>query len=60
MFDKTELWCIVEGDETPFSVIASTSKFIHKLKKMIKKERGNHLQRIDAPILSLWNVHYLS
>jgi hypothetical protein len=53
-----ELWCLVEGDNTPFSIIASSTTFIGELPKMIKKEKSNALQRFDASSLLLWKVRY--
>ena len=53
-----ELWCHIVGDDCLFSVDASRSTFIYGLKKLIKDERPNFLQKFDAGSLVLWKVHY--
>jgi hypothetical protein len=59
MSDTTyELWCLVEGDKTPFSIIAPSTTFIAELQKMIKKEKSNALKRFDASSLLLWKARY--
>jgi Crinkler effector protein N-terminal domain len=61
MSDTTyKLWCLVEGDKTPFSIIASTTTFIGELQKMIKKEKSDALQSFDASSLILWKVRFSS
>jgi len=58
MSDTTyKLCCIVEGENSPFSTIASSTIFVAELQKMIKKERSNLLQRVDASDLHLWKVN---
>jgi len=50
------LWCFVEGDNTVFPVIASSTLLIDDLKDKIKEKKSNLLQRVDASILTLWKV----
>jgi flagellar biosynthesis component FlhA len=50
------LRCFVEGDNTAFDVIASSTVFIAELKEMIKEEKSDLLQRVDASSLILWKV----
>jgi hypothetical protein len=52
-------WCYVVGDDTPFSIIASSTLFIHDLQELIKKRKSNLLQKVDASNLVLWKVRYL-
>jgi hypothetical protein len=52
------LWCFVEGDNTVFPVIASSTLFIGELKDKIKENKSNLLQRVDASSLTLWKVRY--
>jgi len=50
---KTTLWCIVEGDATPFTIYTSPTTFIADLKELIQeKTRVNH----PARKLNLWQV----
>ncbi len=50
-----ELWCLIEGTTTPFSVTASPDVDIDELKKMIQREI-----KVDLPAytLNLWKVRY--
>ncbi|KAH9978501.1 hypothetical protein BJV74DRAFT_136024 [Russula compacta] len=48
------LWCLIEGDTTPFKVKALSRSDINDLKKVIKGEKGNLLQTFDAGPLILW------
>ena len=58
MSDSKILWRYVVGDDTPFSIIASSTIFIANLQEMIKKEKSNLLQKVDASNLVLWKVRY--
>jgi Crinkler effector protein N-terminal domain len=59
MSDTTySLWCSVEGDCTLFLVNVSPTIFVGELQKIIKKEKSNVLQRVDASNLALWKVRY--
>jgi len=58
MSDQTTLWCLVEGDDFLFPVRASSTTYIADLKTLIKGEKQNSLQRVDAPNLRLWKVCY--
>jgi hypothetical protein len=48
--------CLLEGDKTPFYVVASPTVFIGELKYAIKKEKSVHLQGVDASDLTLCKV----
>jgi hypothetical protein len=54
-----KIWCLVEGDKNPFSIIVPSTIFIGELQKAIKKERSNVFQRVDASDVTLWKVRYL-
>ena len=55
-----ELWCLIEGTTTPFSIDISLDASIDKLKGMIKQKNKNNrlFQRVDALNLILWKVRY--
>jgi hypothetical protein len=53
-----KLWCFSEGGNRPFSVTPSLTTSVHDLKRMIKEEKSNALQGIDAVDLTLWKVRY--
>lgn len=58
MSDTTyEICCFVAGDTIPFSIIASSTTFIGVLKRMIKKEKSDLLQKTDAAHLTLMKVN---
>ncbi|KAI0285852.1 hypothetical protein BGY98DRAFT_1173292 [Russula aff. rugulosa BPL654] len=48
--------CLLEGDKTPFYVVASPTVFIGELKYAIKK-KSVHLQGVDASDLTLCKVN---
>lgn len=52
------LWCLIEGEQGPFPVTALSTTSIGALKKVIKEENSNLLQKVDANQLILWKVHY--
>ena len=52
------LWCLLEGEDAPFSVPASPTTYISDLKEIIKTENANTLQRVDASNVKLWKVCY--
>jgi len=61
MSDATrEVWCLVEGSNTPFPVVISPTTSIGVLKNMIKQMNENNslFQRVDALNLILWKVRY--
>jgi hypothetical protein len=61
MSDTTyELLCLIERDITPFTVVAPSTTYIGVLKQVIKKEKGDRLQSVDAPDLKLWKVRISS
>ena len=53
-----KLWCLVEGEESPFSVTAHSNISVSELKEVIKAKKENALQRVDASSLKLWKVRY--
>ena len=50
------LFCLVDGEATPFSVDIDTSKTVDHLKKAIKAEKTNDLSDVNADELILWRV----
>ncbi|KAF8909058.1 hypothetical protein BGZ58_006036, partial [Dissophora ornata] len=50
------LFCLVEGESTPFPVKIESSESIGELKKAIKTEIPDTLNGIDAKDLTLWRV----
>ena len=51
------LWCYIQGDNTAFPLIASSTIFVDLLKDSIKEERKNGvLKNVDAKDLTLWKV----
>jgi len=58
MSDDTTLWCLVEGDDTPFPVLASPTTYIGVLNQYIKEVKENTLQGVEAAGLNLWKVRY--
>jgi hypothetical protein len=59
MSDTTyKLLCLVEGEKTPFSLVAPSSIFIGELQKMVKKERSGISRRVDASRIALSKVRY--
>ncbi|KAG0041858.1 hypothetical protein BGZ83_001229 [Gryganskiella cystojenkinii] len=60
MTDKTlNLFCLVVGKDTPFSVEISENETVDRLKKAIKLERANDFSNVDARNLKLWRVSIL-
>ena len=53
---KFNLCCLIERDKEPFLVTASSNVLILELKRKIKAEKENALQRVDASDLVLWKV----
>jgi hypothetical protein len=52
-----QLWCLVEGDSTPFKITSPTNIDIDDLKKLIHEERKQGvLQGVDAVDLVLLKV----
>ena len=52
------LWCLVEGDKTPFSVNVLSTISIGELKSAIKDKTSPSLENFDAKDLIIWKVHY--
>jgi Crinkler effector protein N-terminal domain len=51
-----ELWCLVEGDRTPFPVTVPTGTHIAGLKELVFVKRKSILRDVDAADLKLWKV----
>ncbi|KAF9405604.1 hypothetical protein BGZ76_006532, partial [Entomortierella beljakovae] len=56
MTKKIKLFCILDGDSSPFEVELEADKSIAALKKAIRDEKPNDLQGIDADKLILYQV----
>ncbi|KAF9315303.1 hypothetical protein BG003_003172 [Podila horticola] len=50
------LFCLVDGESTPFPVEIESTKTIGELKKAIKAEKVNDFSDVDADKLTLWKV----
>ncbi|KAG0244616.1 hypothetical protein BG011_002889, partial [Mortierella polycephala] len=50
------LFCLVDGELTPFPVEIASTKTIGGLKDAIKTKKANHFQDVDADELTLWRV----
>ncbi|KAG0344516.1 hypothetical protein BG004_004382, partial [Podila humilis] len=50
------LFCVVEGEATPFSVKVPSTDSVGDLKKAIKIEKANDFSDVDADKLKLWLV----
>ena len=54
------LWCLVEGDSTPFPVAGASDTYIGELKDKIQEKRKNSvLSSVDASLLTLWKVRMM-
>ena len=55
-----KVWCLVDGENIPFSVYTSPALTIDELKAKIKGRSKNdhHFKRVDAWKLMLWKVCY--
>ncbi|KAF9081546.1 hypothetical protein BGX27_004860 [Mortierella sp. AM989] len=54
--EKVELFCILDGDSTAFSVNIEASDTVGDLKDAIKKKQAPVLDDIRASDLALWHV----
>ncbi|KAF9423740.1 hypothetical protein BGZ76_003620 [Entomortierella beljakovae] len=54
---EKSLFCIIDGNSTPFSVYFKPDDTIDNLKKAIKKEKAIEFAEIDADKLTLWLVN---
>ncbi|KAG0256493.1 hypothetical protein BGZ95_005479 [Linnemannia exigua] len=54
--DPLTLFCLVDGDSTPFSVDIDASKTVDHLKDAIKLKKPNDFNDVDADVLTLWRV----
>ena len=53
------VWCLVEGDSSPFKVTVAVTADIGDLKKLVREEGKNaSLRGIDAKDLTLWMVRH--
>ena len=52
------LWCLIEGDKTPFPVNVLSTTPIDGLKTAIKDKSSPSLEKFDAKDLIIWKVHY--
>jgi Crinkler effector protein N-terminal domain len=50
-----ELWCLMEGETSPFFVTAGVNWKMERLKKAIKKEKRD-LRDLDTSYIVLWKV----
>jgi hypothetical protein len=51
------LFCVIAGEDTPFSIEIEKSKPVDVLKKAIKKENANTFANIDAAKLTLYLIN---
>ena len=52
------LWCLIDGDKTPFRVIIPIDNYIDDLKDSIKQKCSPNLDKFAAKDLILWKVCY--
>ena len=53
MLSTYTLWCLIDGDKTPFSVIIPIDSYIDDLKDSIKQKCSQMLEKFDAKDLIL-------
>ncbi|KAG0038060.1 hypothetical protein BGZ82_001195 [Podila clonocystis] len=53
------LFCLVDGEATPFTVEVDRTKTVDHLKDLIKAKKANDFSDIDADKLTLWRVSIL-
>ena len=59
--ENYNLWCLIDGDSTPFKVSCTSNTDINDLKKLIHKAHERQLlHNVDATNLVLWKVRYSS
>ncbi|KAI8347077.1 hypothetical protein B0O80DRAFT_466017 [Mortierella sp. GBAus27b] len=54
--NNLRIFCILEGESTPFPVTIESDKTVGELKKAIKLEKSNYFTSVDADQLTLWKV----
>ncbi|KAI1294265.1 hypothetical protein EDD11_008201, partial [Mortierella claussenii] len=54
--NQLTLFCLVDGESTPFPVEIEAAKTIGSLKKAIKDEKAIAFADVDADMLTLWRV----
>ncbi|KAI9240540.1 MAG: hypothetical protein BYD32DRAFT_151644 [Podila humilis] len=50
------LFCLIDGEATPFSVEIDRTKTVDHLKDLIKAKKANTYSDVDADMLMLWRV----
>jgi Crinkler effector protein N-terminal domain len=54
--DSLVLWCVINGESTPFDVTVPANSNISQLKERIHQKNKNTFSDIDAKNLDLWKV----
>ncbi|KAF9323060.1 hypothetical protein BG006_001796, partial [Podila minutissima] len=54
--NRMSLFCLVDGETTPFSVEVDRTKTVDHLKDLIKAKKANTYSDVDADMLMLWHV----
>ncbi|KAI1299061.1 hypothetical protein EDD11_006559 [Mortierella claussenii] len=54
--NRLNLFCLVDGESTPFPIEIESTKTFGDLKKAIKAEKANDFSDVDADKLKLWKV----
>lgn len=54
--NRLSLFCLVDGQATPFSVDIDPAKTVDHLKVAIKDKKANDFSDVDADKLTLWHV----
>jgi uncharacterized protein YfeS len=54
--DLLTLFCLVDGESSPFSVDVERTKTVDKLKEAIKDKKAIAFADVDAEMLTLWRV----
>ncbi|KAF9970837.1 hypothetical protein BGZ65_010832, partial [Modicella reniformis] len=59
MANDLTIWCMVDGESTPFSVKAKSTESVDDLKNIIKGKKENAFNDVDSKDLTLWkNVKF--
>ncbi|KAG0014025.1 hypothetical protein BGZ82_001943, partial [Podila clonocystis] len=54
--EHLNLFCVVDGESTPFPVEIESTKTLGFLKELIKAKKPNDFSDVDADKLTLWKV----
>ncbi|KAG9061138.1 hypothetical protein KI688_007768 [Linnemannia hyalina] len=54
--NRLNLFCLVDGEATPFSIEVDRTKTVDHLKDLIKAKKANAYSDVDADVLTLWRV----